>query len=222
MEAFKNEVDRITEDVMQHMDILQGTEFSECINDVRLELTNRLGDLISMVHEKNEIQVNPKAVVTTYFLDGKNYRVCHVTAMVAGEGNRAFGGVGVAWAEEIPYNTAMRVATNTVNKRTAELWGIVVAAKVALTRNYQHIMIASQNFTYTRRLIQELRAGNLDNTECSILAAKIREYEGTGLEIRIPDEVEDAVVKSSGKAIMTKSKKLAKEAFLEAKRNLDS
>ena len=221
MDPLRNLVSKITEDVMQHLDILQGTAFSETINDARIELTNGLEDLMSMVYESQELQVNPKAVVGTYLLDGKKYRVCYITAMTAGEGRKAFGGVGVAWAEDIAYNVAMPVATNNVNKRTSELWAIAIAAKTALTRNYQHILVSSQNFTYTRKLFQELRAGNLDNTECAVLINKIREYENAGLEIRIPDEIDDAVVNSSGKAVMTKSKKLAKDAFLEAKRNIN-
>ena len=47
---------------MQHLDILQRTEFSESINDVRIQLTNGLEDLMSMVYESQELQVNPKAV----------------------------------------------------------------------------------------------------------------------------------------------------------------
>ena len=63
---------------MQHLDILQGTTFSETINDARIELTNGLEDLMSMVYESQELQVNPKAVVGTYHLDGKKYRVCYM------------------------------------------------------------------------------------------------------------------------------------------------
>ena len=219
MEAFKNESYKLIQDVMLHLEILQGTQFSDCIDDVRLELTNGIEDLAAMVQNSHELKVDPKAVVSTQVVGGKKFRICHIATMVAGEGNRAIGGVGITWAESIPYNMGMRVATNTVNKKNAELWAIAVAAKTALTRGYRQILVSSQNFTFTRKLMQNLNEGKLDNTECHTLVNKIREYESQGLEIMIPDEVDDAVVTSSGKRVAEKAKKLAKEAFQEAKRS---
>ena len=218
MESFKSEISKVVEDVMQHLDALQGTQYVDCVDNVRLELTNRLEDMAAMVQNSAEISVNPKSVVKTIWLDGKNYRICHISAQIGGEGCRAFGGVGVAWAEEIPYNISLPVLTNTVNKRTSELWAITAAAKIAITRNYNHIMVSSPNFTYTRRLMKELDEGKLDNSECRILVTRIKEFRNAGLEIRIPDEVDDATIKSGSPKAVEKANKLAKEAFQEGKR----
>ena len=219
MEAFKTESYKLIQEVMLHLDILQGTQFSDCIDDVRLELTNGIEDLTMLVQNSHDLKVDARAIVGTHVVGGKKFRICHIATMVAGEGCRAIGAVGVSWGESIPYNMGMRVGTNTVNKKNAELWAIAVAAKTALTRGYRHILVSSQNFTFTRKLMQNLNEGKLDNTECHTLVIKIREYKNQGLDIMIPDEVDDAVVTSSGKRVAEKAKKLAKEAFQEAKRS---
>ena len=66
--------------------------------------------------------------------------------------------------------------------------------------------------------MKELDDGKLDNTECRTLVTKIKEYQSAGLEIRIPDEIDDATIKSGSRKIVEKSNKLAKEAFQEVKR----
>ena len=112
MDSFNREALKIIDDVMQHLDVLQGTEYANCADDVRIELTNRLEDLAAMVQSKADLEVNPKATIQTIWLDNRKYRICHINTQIAGEGIKAFGGVGVAWAEDISYNIGLQVTTN--------------------------------------------------------------------------------------------------------------
>ena len=66
--------------------------------------------------------------------------------------------------------------------------------------------------------MKELDEGKLDNSECRILVTRIKEFRNAGLEIRIPDEVDDATIKSGSPKAVEKANKLAKEAFQEGKR----
>ena len=219
MEIVKSEARRVVDDVLAHLEVLEGTDYADCVNKVRIELTNRLEDIVCMIQSNNELEINPKSTINTMWIERKKYRICHVAVQLAGEGKNAFGAVGVVWAEEIQYNVSMQVMTNTVNKRTSELWAMAIAAKTAKTRDFKHIMIMTDNYTYTKRLLKDLEEGKLDNTECKVLVEKIREYMNEGLEIRIPDEVEDACIRSGSTAVVKKAKKLAREAFQEAKKS---
>lgn len=70
----------------------------------------------------------------------------------------------------------MRVLSNAVNKRTSELWAILIAARTAIARGFDRIIISSENYTLTKRLFTDAMAGKLDQTDCSALANKLKEY----------------------------------------------
>ena len=45
MESLVIEFNKTMEEVMSRMEVLEGTEYEECINEVRILLSNRLEDL---------------------------------------------------------------------------------------------------------------------------------------------------------------------------------
>lgn len=222
MDKLKSEVSKTVDEVMIHLAVLEGTPYADCINTVRLELSNRLEDLVNMINSTNELEVNPKATVQFSDIEGERYRICHTSVQLAGEGTSACGGVGVAWAEDVPFNISMKVLPNTVNKRTSELWSVLIAARTAIVRGFPRIIVCSENCALTKRILTEALAGKLDHTECSTLVAKLKEYADTGLAIRIPDEIEDACISSGATRVKKQAKKLAKDAFTEAKRDRNS
>ena len=219
MDALKTEIRSILDDVLAHLSVLEGTPHNDCINLVRIELSNRLEDLVNMVSATDTLEVNPKATVSFTDIEGERYRICHIVTQIGGEGTSACGGVGVTWAEDVPYNVSMRVLSNAVNKRTSELWAILIAARTAIARGFARIIISSENYTLTKRLFTDAMAGKLDQTDCSALANKLKEYTNTGLIIRIPDEIEEACISSGATKVKKQAKKLAKEAFGEAKKD---
>lgn len=219
MDTLRSEIRKTLDDVVNHLEVLEGTPYTDCINLVRIELSNRLEDIANMVTSNDTLVVNPKALIHFTNIEGVRYRVCHIAAQLAGEGTSACAGVGVAWAEDVPYNISMRVLSNAVNKRTSELWAILIAARTAIARGFARIIICSENYTLTKRLFTDATTGKLDQTECVTLANKLKEYVGTGLVIRIPDEIEDACVSSGTMKVKKQAKKLAKDAFNEARRD---
>ena len=219
MDKLKSEVGKTVDEVMIHLAVLEGTPYTDCINLVRLELSNRLEDLVNLINSTAELEVNPKAIVQFSDIEGERYRICHTSAQLGGEGASACGGVGIAWAEDVPFNISMKVLPNTVNKRTSEIWAVLIAARTAIVRGFPRIIICSENCALTNRMITDALTGKLDNTECSALVVKLKEYVETGLVIRIPDEIEDACISSGATRIKKQAKKLAKDAFTEARRD---
>ena len=219
MDKLKSEVSKMVDDVMSHLSVLEGTPHADCINLVHLELSNRLEDIVNMVHTSETLAVNPKAVVSFFTIEGQRYRICHIAAQIGGEGMSARGGVGVCWAEDVAYNISMRVLSNTVNKRTSQLWAILIAARTAIARGFPRIIVSSEDYSFTNRVFTDAMAGKLDQTECATLVAKLKEYVDTGLVIRIPDEIEDACIGSGSVKVRKQAKKLAKDAFTEARKD---
>ena len=75
--------------------------------------------------------------------------------------------------------------------------------------------------TYTTRLMRDIRGGKLDEVEgCKVLVEKIKELDGE-VEIRIPDEIEVGMIGTSGQKIMLISRKMAKEAYGDAKKQIE-
>lgn len=221
METFRETSSRVVNEVMSHLDILEGTQYSEVMNDVRIALVNGLRDLREIVVEnKEEIKINPKAAVGTLQIEGRKYRVCHMASQTGGIGLNAVGGIGVAWAEQAAFNMSMKICTNVVNKRNGELWGIVVAAKTGIARKFDKIIIATDDYTYTKRVMKDLKEGKFDEKdECKMLVERIREAEKK-IEIRIPDEIEAGIIASTGDKVKKVSIKLAKDACVEAKKEM--
>ena len=52
MDEFKKECDHLIDEVMNCLEILNGTEYSEVANDVRIMLTNKVNDLKTFVEVK--------------------------------------------------------------------------------------------------------------------------------------------------------------------------
>ena len=222
MDAYKEKTRRVMQEVMSRVTVLEGTEYSDVINEVGIELEQGLKELREIVEEKkNEIEVNPKMSVLTLTTAGEKYRICYVTNLVGGQGAHAFGGVGVAWAEKCSHNMGMKICTNEVNRRNGEIWGIIIAAKTAVARKYPRIIVMTEENTYTTRLMRDIRGGKLDEVEgCKVLVEKIKELDGE-VEIRIPDEIEVGMIGTSGQKIMLISRKMAKEAYRDAKKQME-
>ena len=97
-----------------------------------------------------------------------------MVAYQSGDGVNAVGGVGVAWGEKVVFNMGSKVQTNVVNKRTCELWGILIACCIAEARKYARILIMTEEVSYTRKLLMN---GKLDD-DCKVIVEKIKEYSG--------------------------------------------
>ena len=66
MDAYKEKTRRVMQEVMSRVTVLEGTEYSDVINEVGIELEQGLKELREIVEEKkNEIEVNPKMSVLT-------------------------------------------------------------------------------------------------------------------------------------------------------------
>lgn len=221
METIVIELNKILEDIMGKMEVLEGTEFAECKDDVRIEMSNRFEDLKEMIEKANKegkVNINPKSLILTHGMEDKLYRVCFTQMRVAGSGIEAAGGVGVAWAEKSKLNLGAKVITNTVNNVTARMWAIVMAAGIAEARSYPGIIIVDENPVACRKILQDLETGILDGkTELEVLAKKLKELMSK-VEIRIASGDQKALFEVGGKEAKGEAKKLAVKMFEQAKR----
>ena len=151
--------------------------------------------------------------------DGDRYVVCGLVTMLTGEGAKATGVVGVSWGEKLKWNSGMKVSSNTVNRKTATIWGILVALGVASARGYERIMVATENPDFARGVFRELEEGKLEGSEAYAgLVRKYKEYKARGVTAVAPDANEIAGIKSSNLKVLEDAKKIAKKTFEAAKK----
>ena len=195
MDKFCTECANIVEEVVKQLEGLQGTQHEELIDNVRICLSNGLDELTTFVD--SEKIVKKDGGVKVYIVEGHKVRVCQMVAYQSGDGVNAVGGVGVAWGEKLAFNIGSKVQTSIVNKRTAELWGILVACCIAEARKYGRIMIMTEEVSYTRKLLMNVMDGKLDKyDDCKLIAEMIKSYSGK-MVVLIPDDVQTAVIRSS-------------------------
>ena len=215
MDKFRSECTNVIEDAMKYLEVLQGTEYEELINDVRISLSNGFEELATFVEA--EKLAKKEGGVKVVMIEGHRVKVCYMTAYCSGDGRNAVGGVGVAWGEKIQFNMGTKVQTNVVNKRNAEIWGMTVACCVAEARKYSRIMIMTEEITYTAKILRDLESGRMDNFEdCKVLVEMFKKYSGK-VKIMLPDDVLWAEYKSSQENVIKESKKKAKDALKNAK-----
>ena len=107
-----------------------------------------------------------------------------------------------------------------VERKTAEVWGILVALSVASARKYKAIMVATEHPSFTRVVLKELKDGKLANlASFEALDEKFKEYMGKGIEIEAPNEVEQAGIESSSRGAIRDSKGLAKKLLEKDSKN---
>ena len=219
MDCFKNHCRGIVDTVMGHLQVLEGTEYSDTGDLVRIDLSNMLQDLTLMVERNDILQFNDKRGLRCVTSGGIRYRVCHLSTVFAGEGGKAAGGVGLAWGEGVEFNAGMKVITNVVNKKTAEMWGLLAIAATCEARRYKEVMIVTENCNFTRRLLLDLKDKKYDGSpDCGRLSEQFQKVFDSGLDIKIPDDVQLACIQSSMDKVSKTAKKLAKSAFDQAKR----
>ena len=217
MDEFKKECDHLIDEVMSCLDILDGTEYSEVANDVRIMLSNKMKDLQTFVEGKQIAKEG--GGVKTLVVDGKRFKICYVSSIVEGHGSDAVGGIGVSWGEKVDFNMGMQVQTNEVNRKTTELWGILVALNIADARKYKNIMILTDEVTYTRRMLKMIMENTLkDSVGSEVLVTKLSEL-CNRIEICVPDDVGVAEIRSCGEKMKKISLKFANDAVKEAKKN---
>jgi len=220
MDKVKAECQKLVSDVMGHLDPLEGTEYSHLADSVRIELENKIKDLLEAIQNTKELDLGKFKGVEYVERDGVKYRVCGMSTMLTGGGSQAKGYVGVSWGERIRWNTSAKVQSNVVEKKTAEVWGILVALSVASARKYKAIMVATEHPSFTRVVLKELKDGKLANlASFEALDEKFKEYIGKGIEIEAPNEVEQAGIESSSRGAIKDSKGLAKKLLEKDSKN---
>ena len=217
MDEFKKECDHLIDEVMNCLEILNGTEYSEVANDVRIMLTNKVNDLKTFVEVKEIAKEG--GGVKTYVIDGKRVKICYMSAIVEGQGVGAVGGIGVSWGEKVDFNMGMQVQTNEVNRMTTELWGILVAMSIAEARKYKSILIVTDEVTYTNRLVKMIKDNTIkEKVGSEVLVNKLVEL-CNKVEICVPNDAEVAGIRSCQERMKKISLKHATEAVKEAKKN---
>ena len=141
--------------MVDDLSVLGGTPHADCINLVHLELSN-------MVNTSETLVVNSKAVVCCLPLHDWGAALPHVPHMPHSfpnwrGGNQCPRGSGRYLGWGVAYNISMRVLSNTVNKRTSELWAILIAARTAIARGFPRLIVSSENYSFTPSLMQWLR-----------------------------------------------------------------
>ena len=218
MDKFRSECSGIVEEVVKQLEGLNGTQHEELIGNVRICLSNGLDELSTFV--ESEKIVKKDGGVRVYMVGGHKAKVCQMVAYHSGDGVNAVGGIGVAWGEKVAFNMGSKVQTSVVNKRTCELWGILIACCIAEARKYARILIMTEEVSYTRKLLMNVMSGKLDGyDDCKVIVEKIKEYSGR-VDVTIPDDVQTAVIRSSQENVLKECKKLAKEALKEAKNEM--
>ena len=221
MESLVIEFNKTMEEVMSRMEVLEGTEYEECINEVRIVLSNRMEDLKNMIQKASEeesVKINPKNRVLTKESGGKTYRVCFTGIKVTGAGTGASGGIGVAWGEKTPMNLGAKVVTNSVTQETARVWSLVVAAQIAVARNYPGIIVVDDNPGACRKIMQETLEGKLDDRKnLQVLVEKLKEMCGK-IEIEIAGGDEKEMYEMIGKDAKGEAKKIASKMYEAAKK----
>ena len=221
MDIIVNEFNRLMDEVMSKMEGLEGTEFADCKDDVRIELSNRLEDVKNMIQsasEKGKVKVNPKNLVLTQVKERKTFRVCFTGIKVTGVGTGANGGIGVTWGEKTPINIGAKVVTNTVTQETARMWCLVVAAEVAEARKYPGIIVVDDNPGSCSKILEDAMSGKLDGRkELEVLVKKVKESCGK-VEIEIARGADKEMFEATGKPAKAEAKKIAIKMHEEAKK----
>ena len=221
MDIIINELNKLMEGVMSKMEVLEGTEFAECKDDVRIELSNRLEDIKNMIQsasEKGKVKVNPKNLVLTQEKEGKTFRVCFTAMKVTGSGTGANGGIGVTWGEKTPINIGAKVVTNTVTQETARMWCLVVAAEIAEARKYPGIIVVDDNPSACSKIVQDVRSGKMDGRkDIEVLVKKMKESCGK-VEIEIARGADKELFEMTGKPAKGEAKKIADRMHEDAKK----
>ena len=139
--------------------------------------------------------------------------------MLTGEGSKAIGVVGVSWGEKLKWNSGLKVSSNMENKKTALIWGILVALRVACARGYSKIMIATENPDLTRVMLRDLEEGKLENSDVyAALVRKFKQYKERGVTAVAPNDIEIKGIVSGSAGFLKDAKAIAKKTFDEAKK----
>ena len=222
MEAIEQECRKIVIDVMSKLEKLEGTEHGTCVDDVRIELTNRLEDLKGMMTaatRTGSTELKKENMVLTQEINGKVMRVCFMSQKVTGKGIEAVGAVAVTWGEKTKQNMGVKVVSNVVNQMTARMWGIIIAAGVAEARKYPGILIVEDNPEASRRILEDLAEGRLDQKEeIKVLVGKLKELR-TRVEIRIAKAEQKTLMEITGRAAKQEADKLVKATYEKVKKN---
>ena len=221
MDIIVNEFNKLVEEVMSKMEKLEGTEYAECKDDVRIELSNKLEDVKNMIEAasgKEKVKVNPKNRVLTQERGGKIFRVCFTGMKVSGTGTGANGGIGITWGEKTPTNIGAKVVTNSVTQETARMWCLVVATEIAEARKYPGIIVVDDNPVAASKLVNDMMAGKLDGRkDLEVLVKRLKE-KSEKVEIEIARGAEKEIFEATGKAAKGEAKKIASKMHEEAKK----
>ena len=221
MEQLKKDCEETYQEVVHQLDQLEGTEYTEIANNVKIGLHNRLQDIVSCV--ASMIKDNPSERVykgVEYIrVDGKEFRVACIATCNKGEGRKAIGTVGVAFGEKVAWNTGMSVQCNKVNFKTTKIWGMLLAMRIAVARNYERILIVMDDYASAQKILDELNSGKLSEEKgYETLVEKFKKYKEGGLEIRAAVEVEHAQVMAGAGQTFKVAEKEAKKALEIAKK----
>ena len=219
MEQIRALCNNIIANVVRNLDPLEGSVHSVVADKVRFELEKGMEDILNTL-DGGETADTSKFKGVEYIVRGdERFCVCGLAIMLTGEGSKAIGVVGVSWGEKIKWNSGLKVSSNTVTKKTALIWGILVALGVACARGYSKIMIATETPDVMRVMLRDLEEGKLENSDVyAALVRKFKQYKERGVTAVAPNDVEIKGIVSGSAGFLKDAKAIAKKTFDEAKK----